>query len=542
MASKYCREVEVPIALERHETKQACVVPVILRTCDWTNTPFAKLQAFPKDARPIVTWENQDEAFLSVVQGIRTAAQIIQDYRKQQLEHKQLIRSQYLQKVEEALSDGVISIVERDTLNELQKDLGLTLKEAQEIETHVYEPFSRYQENLEKYQQTLSRLIDTGYYPFNEQIDRDLKNRQRDLGLRAEDVKRVEEPILAAAQHAYEKNRGLQQTQNNSAQQTEIEPSQSEQSQQQQQQQQAFSTHSQSETQNSEEFSADQPSKRLTQTQTVRREDSTVETKTQDLNGNCSQIEYFSDHLGNDIQLDMVLIPGGDFSMGTAEKLAKEQNEQPQHTVTVQSFFMGKFSVTQAQWWAVSGLPRVNINLEPKPACFQGDNRPVEQVSWYEAVEFCDRLSHKTGRTYRLPSEAEWEYACRANTSTSFHFGETLPQNSARFNSGNILTFHTKALFDSTAEVGSCSVANNFGLYDMHGNVLEWCEDHWHDNYQNAPSNQQAWLSDDQERVRVLRGGAWDYPAKNCRSAFRARYAPDFRLNSIGFRVAMTAS
>jgi len=169
IASKYCRDTEIPIALKRHEAKQASVVPVILRPFDWTSAPFAKLQTFPKDAKPITTWANQDEAFVSVAQGIRTAAQLMQAYRKQQAEQKQLIWSQYLQKVEEVLSDGVISIVERDTLDELRETLGLTPEEAKEIETHAYEPFSRYEESLSKYKQTLNRLIEKGYYPFNEE-------------------------------------------------------------------------------------------------------------------------------------------------------------------------------------------------------------------------------------------------------------------------------------------------------------------------------------------------------------------------------------
>jgi len=204
IASKYCRDTEIPIALKRHEAKQASVVPVILRPFDWTSAPFAKLQTFPKDAKPITTWANQDEAFVSVAQGIRTAAQLMQAYRKQQAEQKQLIWSQYLQKVEEVLSDGVISIVERDTLDELRETLGLTPEEAKEIETHAYEPFSRYEESLSKYKQTLNRLIEKGYYPFNEEIQKDLENRQRDLGVKPEDAAQISKSILDQAELHYQ--------------------------------------------------------------------------------------------------------------------------------------------------------------------------------------------------------------------------------------------------------------------------------------------------------------------------------------------------
>jgi tetratricopeptide (TPR) repeat protein len=205
IASKYCRDVEIPMALQRHEARQAYVVPIILRPFDWFDAPFSKLQAFPKDAKPVTTWANQDEAFVSVTQGIRTAAKLMLDYRKQEAEQKQLVRAQYLQKVEEVLSDGVISIVERDTLDELRETLGLTSEEAEEIETHVYEPFSRYEESLNKYQQTLNRLVDRGYYPFSEEIEKDLENRQRDLGLKPEDAARVAKPILDQAESAYKK-------------------------------------------------------------------------------------------------------------------------------------------------------------------------------------------------------------------------------------------------------------------------------------------------------------------------------------------------
>lgn len=200
IASRYCRDVEIPMALQRHEARQAYVVPVILRPFDWFDAPFAKLQAFPKDAKPVTTWSNQDEAFVSVTQGIRTAAKLMLDYRKQEVEQKQLVRAQYLQKVEEVLSDGVISIVERDTLDELRETLGLTSEEAKEVETHAYEPFSRYEESLNKYKQTLTRLIEKGYYPFSEEIEKDLENRQRDLGLKPEDAIRVSKPILDQAE------------------------------------------------------------------------------------------------------------------------------------------------------------------------------------------------------------------------------------------------------------------------------------------------------------------------------------------------------
>ncbi len=124
--------------------------------------------------------------------------------------------------------------------------------------------------------------------------------------------------------------------------------------------------------------------------------------------------QYFIEDLGDGIGLEMVLIPGGSFLMGSPEdELERNDDESPQHSVTIQPFCLGKYPVTQAQWKAVASLPQLNRELDPDPSEFKGENRPVEQVSWYDAVEFCDRLSQKTGRQYRLPSEAEWEYACQ---------------------------------------------------------------------------------------------------------------------------------
>jgi formylglycine-generating enzyme required for sulfatase activity len=134
-----------------------------------------------------------------------------------------------------------------------------------------------------------------------------------------------------------------------------------------------------------------------------------------------------NEDLGNGIQLEMAVIPGGSFMMGSPpEELERRDNESPQHSVTIKAFFMGKYQVTQAQWRFVALLPQVNKELNPDPSNFKGDNRPVEQVSWEDAVEFCDRLSNHTKEQYRLPSEAEWEYACRGGTTTPFHFGQTI--------------------------------------------------------------------------------------------------------------------
>jgi len=147
------------------------------------------------------------------------------------------------------------------------------------------------------------------------------------------------------------------------------------------------------------------------------------------INRQRQQAEDFAEGLGNGVILEMVSIPGGSFLMGSPEsEEGRYDNESPQHQVTVAPFYMGKYPVTQAQWQVVAALPRVNNKLNSDPSLFKGANRPVERVSWHDAVKFCAGLSQKTGRYYRLPSEAEWEYACRAGTATSISLPELLSQ------------------------------------------------------------------------------------------------------------------
>ncbi|OLP18944.1 hypothetical protein BST81_08510 [Leptolyngbya sp. 'hensonii'] len=262
------------------------------------------------------------------------------------------------------------------------------------------------------------------------------------------------------------------------------------------------------------------------------------------------QARYFTEALA-DIGLDMILVPGGSFMMGSPEDEPERiDDEGPQHLVQVPPFFMGRYPVTQAQWRFVAGLPTVERELEPNPSYFTednrsveaGDNRPVEQVSWYEAVEFCARLSAHTHREYRLPSEAEWEYACRSGTTTPFYFGSTLTTDLANYNGNYTYDDGPEGKYrEETTPVDFFEYANGFGLCDMHGNVWEWCQDHWHNSYEGAPTDGTAWLSENKDANRVIRGGSWDNDPRHCRSAFRFDYSPDVRSNDIGFRVVCIA-
>jgi formylglycine-generating enzyme required for sulfatase activity len=238
--------------------------------------------------------------------------------------------------------------------------------------------------------------------------------------------------------------------------------------------------------------------------------------------------KYFTEDLGNGVLLEMVEIPGGTFMMGSpANEAERDSDESPKHQVTVPSFCMGKYELTQAQYQAIMGN---------NPANFKGNNRPVENVSWDDAVAFCQKLSQRTGKKYRLPSEAEWEYACRAGTTTPFYFGESITPELVNYDGNYPYASAPKGQYrQQTTDVGTFP-PNAFGLYDMHGNVWEWCQDDYQENYINAPTDGGAStvLS---ATSRLLRGGSWSYRAWSCRSAARHGRLRDSRRYYCGFRV-----
>ncbi len=251
-------------------------------------------------------------------------------------------------------------------------------------------------------------------------------------------------------------------------------------------------------------------------------------------------VDGFRESPGDGIFLDLIQIPPGEFIMGSPPAEAgRWEGESPQHRVTIAGpFWMGRTPVTQAQWRAVAALPRVDRALDPDPSFWKGTHRPVEQIGWSDAVEFCARLSRKTGKAYRLPSEAEWEYACRAGTVTPFHWGPTMTPELANYQGNYTYGLGPAGIYrEETTQVRSFGVANAFGLYDMHGNVWEWCADPWHDSYQGAPGNGQIWQQGGDQSRRVLRGGSWFSHPNNCRSAYRNHVQLAIFSGNIGFRV-----
>ena len=235
---------------------------------------------------------------------------------------------------------------------------------------------------------------------------------------------------------------------------------------------------------------------------------------------------YFIENLGNGVILEMAQIPGGTFLMGSPEsEQHRNSDESPQHEVTVPSFFMGKYQLTQKQYQAFMAI---------NASRFKGENRPVERVSWNDAVRFCQLLSQRTGKSYTLPSEAQWEYACRAGTTTPFYFGESITPDLVNYDGSNPYAAAPKGKYrQQTTDVGSFP-PNAFGLYDMHGNVWERCLDAWVDNYNNAPKNGSPVTSPSDRNV--LRGGSWSNNPESCRSACRLGHYAGFDY-LLGFRV-----
>lgn len=229
--------------------------------------------------------------------------------------------------------------------------------------------------------------------------------------------------------------------------------------------------------------------------------------------------------LGGGVKMQLVLIPSGQFLMGSPESdQHRNANEGPQHQVTfARPFYIGTHEVTQGQWRAVmANNPSWHSDL--------GDDMPVERVSWLDCQEFCRQLSQRTGRTVRLPTEAEWEYACRAGSTTAYSFGDS---------SSDLSRF---AWYEENSPRRANPVhskqPNAWGLYDMHGNVWEWCQDTRQPSYEGAPADGRAWVvGDGLDLRRVLRGGSWFSDANQCRSAYRLRRPAVMRSAYIGFRV-----
>ena len=231
--------------------------------------------------------------------------------------------------------------------------------------------------------------------------------------------------------------------------------------------------------------------------------------------------------LGNGVSLDLIEIPAGAFQMGSPPHQGNP-DEHPQHFVRIKPFLMSQGLITQRQWKAVLGkLP---------PCRFRGDNLPVERVSWEATQRLCQHLSTKTGRNYQLPSETQWEYACRAGTNTPFSVGDTLTTQFANFNGEHSFDEEARGIYRHAPSEPGTFPPNAFGLYDMHGNLWEWCADSWLDDYFSSPRDGSSYQNRD-SRYRVGRGGSWHEPPELCRSATRLRVLQSEADEFMGVRV-----
>jgi formylglycine-generating enzyme required for sulfatase activity len=231
---------------------------------------------------------------------------------------------------------------------------------------------------------------------------------------------------------------------------------------------------------------------------------------------------------------ELVAVPAGEFWMGsTGQEDGRSDNERPQHRVTIrQRFAIGRYAVTFVEY---DRFCEARQRIKPDDEGWERERRPVINVSWRDAQAYVAWLSQQTGRPYRLPTEAEWEYACRAGTTSRYSFGDAITPKDANYNESG---------YSKTSETGTYP-PNNWGLYDMHGNVWEWVQDDWHANYQGAPEDGSVWGGkevDTRSRRCVLRGGSWNLSRRNCRSASRLSHDADGRYFNIGFRVARTFS
>jgi formylglycine-generating enzyme required for sulfatase activity len=243
--------------------------------------------------------------------------------------------------------------------------------------------------------------------------------------------------------------------------------------------------------------------------------------------------QYICVKLGDGVTMDLVFIPAGKFKMGS-----NDDREKPIHDVTLKEFWIGKYAVTNAQWEAVMGTkPWESSNVK-----FHGQNQPVINVSWNDCIKFSQTLSQKTLKYFNLPSESQWEYACLAGDgNTDFHFGDVITPDLVNYDGSRPYGDAPKGEYrERTVDVQNFT-PNAYGLYQMHGNVCEWCEDVWHENYYGAPNDGTAWLNGGEKDRHIMRGGSWFTNALNCISKVRYAGSSNGSYDHVGFRVVVSS-
>ena len=406
-------------------------------------------------------------------------------------------QQRYRKQVQTKAHNGQIGPAGRAVLMQWQQRLSLTPAQAQAIEEEILQPFRERQKHLAVYAEAIEAEKQVNY-PLSATSLQDLKDLQRMLGLRDEDVQAIERQFLGHAIASCSK--------------PEIELS-------------VWPAKPQ--------FAQLEYNKLSFETVRVNALGEVVEAI-------AGEAATFFEDLGYGRTLEMVHIPGGTFLMGPAageEGTSADQVshcEVTQREITVGEFWMGRFAVTRSQWQAAAIQP-THQHLPPSVTHLKSPNHPIESIFWTDAVAFCQWLSQRTGRSYRLPNPAQWEYACRARTTAPFHFGETITPDLANYNGSYAYSKGPRGKYrQQTTAVGSFP-ANSFGLHDMHGNIWEWCLDGWPNDNRDIGIDGSAWRLSGQKKC--LRGGSWSYLPTSCRSAYHLDYPFHNRIDDIGFRV-----
>ncbi|MCA6621460.1 MAG: SUMF1/EgtB/PvdO family nonheme iron enzyme [Pseudanabaena sp. M165S2SP1A06QC] len=423
-------------------------------------------------------------------------------------------------------SNGRISAIARSLL--VEKSEGVDSLDVEAIINEVLRPYQEYTKKRRKYETALTQMI-AEEFPFSEVTQEELQEYENHLGLRDSDLQEIKNRIIGNKQVEYEQRLQQEQVQAEAArlrlQQEEAERLRLQQVAEAERQRQENDRLERLRKQAEEE----ERLKRLQEeAERVKNQQQSKPAQPEfefefvkvrlvkesgflgigggtkiELDRKKGKVQYIRENLGNGVTLDLVKIPAGKFSMGSN----KYSSEQPIHDVSIKEFWMGKYAITNAQWYAVMGTKPSDLS----DVKFQGENQPVINVSWDDATEFCKKLSQKINKKVRLPSEAEWEYACRAGTTTDFHFGETITPELVNYNGNYPYGDALKGEYrQKTVDVNFAKFSPNaWGLYQMHGNVWEWCEDVWHENYNGAPNDGSAWLTGGEQNRRALRGGSW---------------------------------
>jgi formylglycine-generating enzyme required for sulfatase activity len=452
------------------------------------------------------------------------------------------------------VSNGNFSLFAKNLLIRKRDEWGVSVTDADAIELEVLLPYEEYKKKLKEFEQALTEAV-TIEFPFSVSTATDLLDYEQHLGLREDDIKIIKERILTPRQT--EHDRQFEEQQKKIAEAARLKRQQEEAEQLRLQQIAAAERQKQEQDRlcllEQLRKQAEEEERLKRQREETERKSKPVQpefefeivkvrlvkessgflglgTKTKvELERKKGKAQYVRENLGNGATLDLVRIPAGKFMMGSNEY----SSEQPIHEATLREFWMGKYAVTNGQWQAIMGTkPSEKYDVK-----FQGENQPVVGVSWDDAKEFCQKASQKTGKSIRLPSETEWEYACRAGTTTPFHFGETITPDLVNYDGNNPYGDAPKGEYRQKTVNADSFSPNAWGLYQMHGNVREWCEDVWHGNYNGIPQDGTAWTTDGEQSIRLLRGGSWLDYAIICRSADRFRWGAGDGYIYIGFRV-----